>query len=889
MYKKTRLHNAVRRSVQSLAAGAASIMLVPGLALAQEEVPVEAAENQKLEEVVVTGSLIRGVAAVGSQTLGLDKQDMTQIGAVTTNELLASIPQVSNFFNQRADQDPRGAARLQVNRPNLRNLPGINTSSGATTLVLVNGHRMAPVGTDQSSVDPDIIPQNVIERVDVVTDGGSSLYGADAVGGVINFLTLKEFEGVQLDLGYDTADDFNGWQGSVLAGTKWDSGSGYISVATTDQDNVKNDDRDWAERGTWDRFGSELTPSGTECVTPVGAVTTWFWYGSGWTDNPRAPGAGVTPVGAPCDIDGQSSLLPEQTRDNVYGGITQEITDKISLDTRAYYMKRDTTYSRYPDGDTVAEPNPTEQGIVGTSVGELYDTSQVGFSYAANPAYRHRETEIEIETWGIAPELTIELPGSWQLRNTLFYGYSENQVDEPASNREKLIGYVESDQLDPLNVAAADASVIDDILDWEVADYVEQELSFIRAIADGDVMQLPAGMMRAAVGLEYSEDEVEKRSGDTTWGGAGSLPGESASRDLTSAFAELSIPVIETLDLSISARYDDYSDFGDTTNPTYGLTYTPTEWLTVFGKWGESFNAPTVLDSVSPANGRFIADAAAGVPDPNNELTDPNRNDVFLLEGASGALDPQTATTWGTGFEIQPTEGLSLTAYYYEIDFKQLLGSFNPQETSAVLLNPDAFIFNPTQAEWDASVSEVDNADQFADINPADVGVIIDRRVTNSDEADLKGMDFGVEYGHETDFGYMTYGVLGNLQTHFEVTSNGSTVDQLKYNPDLYASTHIGWERENVRARLTLNYTDSYDADPTIAVNQRVVDSFLKTNLYVGYDFASDAGIANGLTLSFIVDNLFDEDPPEYRVQRNLNFSGYSLGQVFKLGMTYTF
>ncbi len=133
MYKKTKLHNAVRRSVQSLAAGAASIMFVPGLALAQEERPVETADNQKLEEVVVTGSLIRGVEAVGSQTLGLDKEDITQIGAVTTNELLASIPQVSNFFNQRADQDPRGAARLQVNRPNLRNLPGINDASSTSS------------------------------------------------------------------------------------------------------------------------------------------------------------------------------------------------------------------------------------------------------------------------------------------------------------------------------------------------------------------------------------------------------------------------------------------------------------------------------------------------------------------------------------------------------------------------------------------------------------------------------------------------------------------------------------------------------------------------------------------------------------------------------------
>ncbi len=84
--------------------------------------------------------------------------------------------------------------------------------TGATTLILVDGHRLAPVGTDQSSLDPDVIPMNVMRRVEVVTNGGSSLYGADAVGGVINFVTLDDYDGVRVDLGYDTGDDCDGWQ-----------------------------------------------------------------------------------------------------------------------------------------------------------------------------------------------------------------------------------------------------------------------------------------------------------------------------------------------------------------------------------------------------------------------------------------------------------------------------------------------------------------------------------------------------------------------------------------------------------------------------------------------------------------------------------------------------
>ncbi len=844
-----------------------------------------------LEEIVVTGSLIRGVEATGSQTLGLDAENIVEVGAVTTNELLASIPQISNFFNRRPEQDPRGANRLQVNRPNLRNLPGINSATGATTLVLVDGHRITPVGTDQVSLDPDVIPTGVMQRVDIVTDGGSSLYGADAVGGVINFVTLDDFDGVKLDLGYDFGDDYDSWQATLTAGTSWDRGSGYISVATTDRDSVLISDRDWAAQGDWNEQGTVLTPSGTECLEPVGAVTTWFWFGAGWTNNPAAPGAGVRPVGDPCDIDASSSLIPKQERDNIWAGFTQELTDNISLSAKAYYMNRTTTYDSYPEGDTIAEPSPTEQGLVGENVGDLVDTSQVGFSYGAHPAYRQRNNEIEIETWGISPELVIDLGNSWQVRNTLHYGKSENTVTEPGSNRAKLVSYVNEGLVDPLNIALADAAVIEDILDWQLLDDVEHELFLFRAIADGEVMKLPAGIMRAAVGAEYNRDESSKRNGESTRGGAGSLENLSDNRDVTSAFLELSIPVLESLDLSLSVRYDDYSDFGDTTNPNIGFSWDPTEWLTIFGKWGESFNAPTVLDSLSTANGRFIANAAAGVPDPNGERTDPTRDDVLLAEGAGGALEPQTAETWGIGFELRPVEGLSLNAYYYEIEFEQLLGAPNPQLPQAVILNPDKFIFEPTQAEWDDFLAGLENADQFADIDPNDVGVIVDRRIANTEAATLKGIDFGISYSHDTSFGLLSYGLSGNHQTELDLTQTGVAVDQLEYNPDLFISADIGWSRNNARARLTFRYTDGYDADPGVAINQSSVDDFLVTNLFLGYDFTGSSDLMEGLSLRFNVDNLFDEDPSEYRTQRNLSYSEWTwtLGRVYKLGLTYNF
>ncbi len=553
-------------------------------------------------------------------------------------------------------------------------------------------------------------------------------------------------------------------------------------------------------------------------------------------------------------------------------------------------MNRETTYRSYPEGETISEPGPDQLGLVGEFVGELYETAAVGFSYGAHPAYRHRDLEIDIETWGITPELAIDLGNSWQLRNTLHYGKSDNRVDQPQSNRDRLLGYVESGQLDPLDVASADAAVIQDILNWVRLDDVEQEMFFFRSIADGELFELPAGTLRAALGIEYTKDKAEKRNGDVSRDATGTLERKKDDRDIKSVFAELSVPVFESLALSLSARYDDYSDFGDTTNPNIGFDWNPTDWLTVFGKWGESFNAPTVLDRIATSQGTYFPNTASIVPDPNGERTNPNRDDVLLLEGAGGTLQPQTAETWGLGFEVRPLEGLKANLYYYEIDFEELLGAPNPQSAEAVLLNPEKFIFEPTQAEWDAFLAQIDNGDQFADLDPNQVGIIVDRRTANTDRAELRGIDFGIRYDHSTNFGYWSYGLSGNYSTEFDLFQGANVTDQLEFNPDLFVSADIGWSGDNTRARLTFRYTDGYDANPSQAVNQRKVDDFLTTNLLVGYDF-SGSGITEGLSLRFNVDNLFDEEPPELRTQQSINYSrtGYSLGRIYKFGLSKKF
>ena len=439
--------------------------------------------------------------------------------------------------------------------------------------------------------------------------------------------------------------------------------------------------------------------------------------------------------------------------------------------------------------------------------------------------------------------------------------------------------------------------IINDILDWESEGETIHELFLARAVADGSVMELPAGELRLAAGFEVNQDRVRTRSATGPVEGLSNVDYQSVTRDNTAVFVEFAIPVLETLDLSVSVRHDDYSDFGKTTNPQVGFNFTPTDWIKIYGHWGESFNAPTALDSLAISTGRFArATTAAQVANSDvdvfGEYDDQGLVQV-ILDGSAAGLQPQTAETWALGFDMEPIEGLNISANYYDIAFKDILGQVSVPSRSVRLNNPDKTIWSVTKEEWAALLDQIQNPEVFDGVidpeNPnAELAYIYDRVTTNFSEAQLNGFDFAASYTHDTNFGTMTYGVSGNHQLKFDLTEGGGPVDQLEFNPDLIFQGVVGWSQDNIRAKLTLKYTESFKADS--ANQQSTVDSFMVTDLFVGYDFQGGNGVTDGLSLRFNIDNLFDEDPPEYRLDySSLAYSAFTFGRVYKVGLTKSF
>jgi iron complex outermembrane recepter protein len=921
-------------AIRSLALfSTAAIAMLPAHAMAQtddEKTAAASDEEAKKDDIVVTGTLIRGTQVAGSQTITVDEKQITAQAATSTNELLGMIPQITNTFNGRFEGDPRGiGAGISITKPNLRNFPGNNSTSGGLTLVLVDGLRIAPVGILQSSIDVDVIPAAVLQGVDAVTDGGSSLYGADAVAGVLNFRTMRKFEGIKVDGNFGfgtTVKGYHTMDGAITAGHSWTGGNAYISAGHSDRDGIINNQVPWTSGLTYNALGVAKYTY-TQCPSPVGTETRWFRFGPGaaqFTNNPLAPGAGTFPVGTACDQTGLQTYVPQQKRSNVFGSISQEFGDNIDLRVTGYWTKRDTALANFPAGFTSAGSALNSGALVGAAfpgaaVGSITVVpGGTGFAFSPNTAYVNRDSTIGFQTWGVTPELTIKFGGDWQLKTSAHFGRSTNFQRFPGVNGVKAqcyitgvdpsgsaanCGGITGGQLNPLNVAAASAAVINDITLYDGAQDTNQQLAILRTVADGPLFALPGGEARVAVGAEYQINTADSRLNEGVIGSLASRPFQHYNRNAKSVFGEIALPIATFADVTGSVRYDKYSDFASSTSPNVGLTLKPTDWLKVFGHWNSSFNAPTAVDGLVIAKGRFacgiyvVNGTAAQRPnDPLSRDTSKQGTCALILEGSGPNLQPQTAKSWAVGFDAAPGSGIRFGGEFYSIDAKNLLGQLDPSQTSTYTTNPSLYTYNLTAAQYAALTASLTNGTAMLGQQPlaSNIAIVVDRRTSNLNAAKLEGFDFHAYLDADTQSGHhISVGFNGTKATKVALVNNLVAVNQLGIGgPKLTVSTFMGMSKGPFSTRLTINYTGQF-ADQ--AINNvgvfATVNPFIVGNLSAGYDFKETGGALSGLSLRFNIDNLWETKPQTVkRVNtNNPSFNNWTLGRVMKLGASFKY
>ncbi|MCW1432426.1 TonB-dependent receptor domain-containing protein [Novosphingobium sp. JCM 18896] len=890
------------RHKNRLKLGAAVILAAAAIsqnAIAQDAQPSET----PAEEIVVTGTLIRGIAPGGSQAIVVGQGKIEAVGAVNTSDLIASIPQAGNFLDFVG---VRGSSNfsLSVNRPSLRYL-GSTSASTNSTLLLLDGHRLPGMGITQSSADLDAISPTAIERVDIVTDGGSATYGSDAVGGVMNFITRKSFDGLEVRGNYGFADDYQQYNAGLIVGKVWDDVSAYVAYDFAKHDAIYGADRDWSQSLDW----VNGVPSSLDCNVGNLRVGTSVYALPGLT-------AGL---GNRCDNTELTTIYPHETKHSVLGSLTVDTGGSVSFTLKGYYVNRENLSDGGPlsvaGGVTVRNTNPFAAPILAAIPGSPASASyQFNFSPVLGNFTRQRT---DMESYGFTPSMKIDAGGGWQINALANYGVGKSEFIGQLLNASPINAAITAGTFNPFNLAApSNATALNTAIDWFQYGRARHEMINARAVVDGALLSLPAGALRIAVGGEYLHEKYAgNNSRSLTATAVAALLDRKASRSVSSLFGELNIPVFgdgfgpfHSLSITGSGRYDKYSDFGGTFNPKVGVNFAPIEWINLRGNWGKAFQAPGISDIALGGAPTFTVLALAQRPYTNPAIPANGRTTLITLGGTITPLSPQKARTWSLGFDVNPPAlaGLAAGLTYYSIDFKGVIGFppiYDPSfyrdfADKNVTYDKGAAAM---QAYFQALTAEgaTNAAATIAQLpggNFDSVYGVLDSRTQNLARAKTTGLDFYLRYNRETGFGGVFLDLSGSRILTFDRQSNptAALVDVLENGMSkLRVSSSLGADVGNLRAQLTWNHLQGFKIIPSAAtLNQERIGDYNVFNLFLQYKVPGESRIARDLVLSLNVDNLFDQDPPLYRGSSGSRFGvwdSFTLGRLVRLGISKKF
>jgi iron complex outermembrane receptor protein len=722
----------------------ATVMAHPSLA---QDVQTEAVT------VTATGTSIKGIAPVGTNLITVDASTIRATGAVTTEEVLSQIPQLANTFNTQTVSPT--AINIGGVRPSIRYNPAQTILGTSSTLLLLDGHNMVGVSGLATTPDAGVIPTIVLRQVDVLPDGASSIYGANAIAGVINFVTRENFQGFQANASVGVADGYSAFNAAVMAGTDWGTGGAYVAFEHKDNTYLMAKDRSYTKMDLTSIGGRDSR--GTSCdLANIQVGSQWYPLTSNTVST--APGSLKNAVTGPfpglnsvtnagslnrCDTNSYASLFPREEQNTFFGQFHQQIVPGVEFSTKFLWSTRlDSARNAELSATNIAidNTNPYFQSINGET------TQNVSFAFGPFMGSQSLTDYNNIQVFMITPKLTADLPfGDWQANLVFNYGRSNSTGFNRSVNtgllsqsmRRVTVAGVLSPPLvasqglagnavDPYNLLAGNPLIIDEILNTGSYGKAIQHQIQWGGSANGTLFDLPGGAVKASLGGQWAfEDYVANWNTNwpigTPWGPP--APGAQMAvarphRITNTGFAELNVPIVgkdnelpfvHALTFNASGRIDSYSDFGNTENYKLGITYEPFAALTIRATNGTSFDAPSLADTSAPDT-RFTytpqrTAANTNVP-PGTSAADALRP-VINTPGGNPMLGPETGRTWSIGGDFHPTTefgidltglDISITAFHTKFEHQQGLILNNPQVLFSGSYN-QYYMLNPTLAQ----------------------------------------------------------------------------------------------------------------------------------------------------------------------------------------------
>lgn len=730
--------------------------------------PATIAAEEEIEDssapIVVTGTSIRGIAPVGSSSITIRREQIEEAGYSTTEQFFATIPQ--NFAGGAAGPGPDGhLGNGSARGSNYTAASGVNLRGlGATsTLILVNGHRLSATG-DGYLTDISTIPESAIERVEIVTDGASAIYGSDAVAGVVNFILRSGYDGAETRAKYGLATQ-----------------GGYSELRIGQ-----------AVGRTWAGGGASITGE--------------FVQQSRLPVNERAATAKIP---MPADI------YPPTRRLSIVSAGEQQLGSGLKLAVDVQYSNKS------------------------------------GERLRSNSATQYRAVKYDADKWGGSAALTLDLFGSWSARAAAAYGLENGDMTTKDINANGTIPLFQ------------DANYFQELVTYDLG-------------ADGGVLALPAGDVRVALGGGIRTERWH-RGGNQVQNNVPSIINVGADRTVHSAYGEFYLPLfgdrnalpgLRRLELSAALRYDDYSDFGATTNAKAGLNWSPLDGVMLRASYSESFRAASIGAE------RYTGDAGTLVVQYQFATNPGGAGNVPILYLVGGdALEPETAKSYGAGITLAPPSipGLEVKLDYFSVRYANRIGFItfardvltSPQYAPTITTTDSATIRALVDAFRARGTTIIDStAGQFGADPVAQMRYIFDGRTQNLARLDVDGLDVSARYSFET--GGATFGAsvsvayLGRYDTKItEAAPAVDFIDVYGYPPDLSAYGSAWVNTGGFSATFSGAYRDSYRLQ--IATTSQKLSSFFTANATLAYRLE---GLGGGTTFRLTAINLFDRDPP---------------------------
>jgi len=838
-----------------------------------------AAEEGALEEVTVVGSRISRNSEFENATpvQVMDRETIEKSGYTNLQQLFEKNPAAGNgTFSTRGnnqDSTANGAAAVS--------LRGMGADA---TLVLVNGKRVAissfaeNIGTN--FVDINSIPLAAVERVEILKDGASAIYGSDAIAGVVNLVLRKDFEDAEVSMDYGSADGYDEQSFSAVWGV-----NGENSNVTVILDHHKNtrlssserglDNPNLASRGGNNNWSSRGFPGSFVLESGDGSVP-----------DPSCPEEYDNGKTCLYDYGPWTLITPEAERTGLLMLSHTDLTDNLEFFSEIA-VQHNTSVAQ-------GAPTPLDE-TAGLYV--LADHPNNPFGEYVD-IYRFRTVDAGARQWEIQ---TDNLRGVFGLRGSITEWDWEASVQRSRSESKqtgsKSQGWVRTDLLqeqinagnyNPFDGMENPESVIDAITTSLVRQGKSEFTGYDFSI-NGDLFETSNGTVAMATGLEYREEKISDIPDDQFQRGL-IFGTESvyakASRDITSAFVEFAIPLPADIELSLAGRYDDYSDFGSSTNPMASLLWPVNEMLTLRTSWGTGFRAPSLAQvGLGPSQKSVFLDDDDTYGCAVNE-TYCSSTDYTIVFTGNPDLEPEESESFNIGAVLEPLEGLQLSLDYWNITQENKIED------------------QPAQHLYDKFCDSQDSVicNRADPLRPEDtLGPIQEIYGTylNIGEQDVSGIDFtavysglalaGGELGLRLDYSYLV---------EFDRIGLGSSEDPI--NEDLAGeyeypqhrwTTTADWSMDNFGLSAGINYIGEFEDVPDHGASRtdRTVDSFMTVNFQARY-----TGF-NNMVLSLGAENLFDEEPPFAIGDGADDLYGYVQSQHDPRGrfiygkMTYTF